>query len=92
MFYSKKDEKELTDKLFENPTSEYRGAPFWAWNTTLEKDEMMRQIDGFKKMGFGGFHMHARVGLESEYLGGRFMDMVRACTDKAKENGMRAYL
>ncbi len=92
MFYSKKDEKELTNKLFENPTSEYRGAPFWAWNTTLEKDEMMRQIDGFKKMGFGGFHMHARVGLDSEYLGDRFMDMVRACIDKAKENGMRAYL
>ena len=37
MFYSKKDEKELTDKLFENPTSEYRGAPFWAWKTQRSK-------------------------------------------------------
>jgi hypothetical protein len=23
--------------LFKNPTSEYRGAPFWAWNCALDR-------------------------------------------------------
>jgi len=30
------------DKIFKNPTSEYRGAPFWGWNTKLSKDLIKR--------------------------------------------------
>jgi hypothetical protein len=44
-------------ELFQNPTSEYRGCPFWAWNTKLKKDQLLRQIDHFKEMGLGGFHV-----------------------------------
>jgi hypothetical protein len=32
MLYKRKDEKKLDPKLFEDPSSEYRGFPFWAWN------------------------------------------------------------
>ncbi|MCI5971279.1 MAG: hypothetical protein MRZ29_09140 [Oscillospiraceae bacterium] len=92
MLYSKKAEKNLSKELFENPTCEYRGAPFWAWNTTLKEDELLKQIDIFKEMGFGGFHMHSRVGLESIYLGEHFMNMIKKCVDKAKDNDMKAYL
>ena len=55
--------KELSKELFRAPTSEYRGAPFWAWNCDLERDELLRQIDVFKEMGLGGFHMHVRTGM-----------------------------
>ena len=37
MFYPKNKSKKLDKKLFENPTSEYRGAPFWAWNCKLDR-------------------------------------------------------
>lgn len=43
--------------LFKNPTSEYRGCPFWAWNNKLDKAQLLRQIDYFKAMGMGGFHV-----------------------------------
>ncbi len=92
MFYKKNNEKVLADSLFKNPTSEYRGTPFWAWNSTLEKEELERQIDCFGEMGMGGFHMHPRVGLDVEYLGGEFMDLVKLCTARAKEKGMLAWL
>ena len=50
------------EKEFRDPSSEYRSCPFWAWNTRLDKEELIRQIDAFKKMGFGGFYMHSRIG------------------------------
>ena len=90
--YEKSREKELTRDLFENPTSEYRGAPFWAWNHALDKDTLCRHIEYFKEMGMGGFHMHSRTGLDTPYLGEEFMDCVRACVEKAKAEGMYACL
>ena len=45
MFYPKTRTKKLDSKLFKNPTSEYRGTPFWAWNCELTKEELTWQID-----------------------------------------------
>ena len=53
MLYRKNAEKSLSPDLFKQPTSEYRGAPFWAWNCHLEKDELLRQLDILAEMGFG---------------------------------------
>ena len=92
MLYKKNSEKKLDMKLFENPTSEYRGTPFWSWNTKLEKDELLWQIEQLKAMGFGGFHMHSRSGMNTEYLGDEFMDMVKACNEKAKAEEMVTWL
>ena len=83
---------ELDRALFENPTAEYRGTPFWAWNCDLDKDELLRQIDIFKEMGLGGFHMHCRDGMSTTYLSEDFMDLVKACTDHAEKNQMLAWL
>jgi hypothetical protein len=52
----------------------------------------LRQIDQFKRMGFGGFHIHSRTGLASEYLGDDFLNAVRACTEKAAREGMLSWL
>lgn len=92
MFYEKNRQKKLADKLFKNPTCEYRGTPFWAWNDKLNKDDLLWQIEQLKKMGLGGFHMHTRSGMATEYLGEEFMDLVKACVDKAKQEKMLAYL
>ncbi|MBE6610672.1 MAG: hypothetical protein E7634_08395 [Ruminococcaceae bacterium] len=92
MFYSKNKGEKLDRDLFRSPTSEYRGTPFWAWNSTLDKEELCRQIEVFKEMGFGGFHMHVRQGLETPYLEKEFMEAVRGCVDKAKSEEMLAWL
>ena len=92
MFYKKSKTQKLDLELYKNPTKEYRGAPFWAWNTKLEKDMLFEQIDALKEMGFGGFFMHSRSGLNTEYLGEEFMQMVKDCRDKAKQEDMLAYL
>lgn len=92
MLYSKNNDKTLSQELFKNPTSEYRGTPFWAWNCKLNKEVLLKQIEQLKEMGLGGFHIHSRVGMDTEYLGPDFMDMVKACDEKAKEENMLCWL
>ncbi len=59
--------KNIVD-LLSSPASIYRGAPFWAWNGKLCPDELRWQIRIMNEMGLGGFFMHSRVGLDTEYL------------------------
>lgn len=92
MLYKKNGSNKLDLKLFENPTSEYRGTPFWSWNCKLEEDKLRRQVGYLQEMGFGGFHMHSRRGMGTEYLGKEFMSMVKACTDEAKKREMLSWL
>ena len=79
MLYPKNQAKQLDPQLFKNPTSEYRGTPFWAWNGKLDDEELKRQISVFQKMGLGGFHMHVRTGLDSPYLSDDFMEHINCC-------------
>ena len=92
MLYKKNSAPVLSEELFKNPTCEYRGTPFWAWNSELKLDELERQIDIFKKMGLGGFHMHVRTGMSTPYLTEEFMDLVKGCVKKAKKEEMLAWL
>lgn len=87
-----KSKSPFDKKLFLNPSAEYRGAPLWSWNTKLDRDVLIRQIDVMREMGMGSFHMHVRVGLDTEYMGPEFMDHVRACVEYAKEKDMLACL
>lgn len=77
---------------FKNPSAVYRGVPFWSWNNRLNRDQLLRQIDQFREMGFGGVNIHARTGLDTEYLGQEFMSVVRDCTDRLAELGMKSWL
>lgn len=41
-------------------------------------------------MGFGGFYLHSRIGLDTDYLGEEYMDAVKACIRCIKENGIKS--
>lgn len=86
------NQEQFDMSLFKSPTSRYRGAPFWAWNTKLEKEIVLEQIDQFPAMGMGGFQIHTRVGLDTEYLGTEYMEIVKLCVAKAKEQGLLCWL
>ena len=92
MLYPKNKSRKLDTGLFENPTSEYRGTPFWSWNCKLNKKIVETQIEYLKEMGLGGFHMHSRTGMATEYLSEEFMDIVKTCVAKAEKENMLAWL
>ena len=85
MLYLKRNEAALDERLFKSPTAEYRGTPFWAWNGRLDPAILREQIEIFRKMGLGGFHMHVRTGLQDPYLDEAFMDAVAVCVEEAKQ-------
>lgn len=92
MLFTKAGEQALSEELFKNPTEEYRGTPFWAWNGKMDPEELKRQIAIMKKMGMGGFHMHVRTGMDAPYLDPGFFDLVRVCLKKAEQEDMLAWL
>jgi len=77
---------------FKNPSSFFRVAPFWSWNDKLNEEELLRQIDEMHKVGYGGFFMHSRVGLVTEYLSDEWMNLVKKCAEYASKLGMLAWL
>lgn len=92
MLYQNAPDVAELGSLFRRPTAEYRGTPFWAWNNAVDQAQLLRQIDCLKEMGFGGFHIHSRTGMASVYLGPAFLQAVRACADKAANEGMLCWL
>ena len=62
--------------LLKNPPKEYRPVPFWSWNDRLRTDETAWQIEQMDQAGIGGYFMHARGGLQTEYLQKEWMRCV----------------
>ena len=92
MLYKKNSAGALDRGLFERPTSEYRGAPFWAWNCKVTEDIVDRQTAILKEMGFGGYHMHSRTGMDVPYLSDEFMALIKRCVEDSKKLGTLAWL
>jgi len=75
-----------------DPPKKYRPSPFWSWNADLKPEELRRQIRLMHDAGLGGFFMHARSGLQVEYLSDEWMKCVEPSLDEAGKLGMDAWL
>lgn len=76
---------------FKHIPKKYRPIPFWSWNEKLDKDETVEQIEKMENVGIGGFFMHARGGLQTEYMGEQWFQNVDASIRKCEENGMHPW-
>lgn len=79
------------DKFLSGDMTKYRSLPFWSWNDRLEPESLRTQIREMKAAGIGGFFMHARGGLSTEYMGREWFDAVKASIDEAEKQGMEAW-
>ena len=48
MYLEHRPEK-MREEDFRNPPARFRGTPFWAWNCTLKKENLRKQIGYLKK-------------------------------------------
>lgn len=69
----------------------YRPIPFWSWNERLDVEETKEQVLKMHEAGQGGFFMHARGGLQTEYMSEEWFDNVTAAIEKAEECGMHPW-
>ncbi len=69
----------------------YRPIPFWSWNDRLNVDRTEEQVRIMEEAGIGGFFMHARGGLKTEYMGKEWFDNIHAASRLARELDMYPY-
>ncbi len=75
------------DLMWQRPPAIFRPAPFWSWNGKLDPERLCKQIESMHEQGMGGFFMHSRYGLKTEYLGEEWFECVRVCVEKARQLG-----
>ncbi len=71
--------------------NKYKCLPFWSWNDELDEEELVEQVEWMHENGVGGFFMHARGGLKTEYLSEKWFSCIEASGKRAKELCMEAY-
>lgn len=76
---------------FKDIPNKYRPIPFWSWNEKLETVETERQVKLMADVGLGGFFMHARGGLQTEYMGEEWFLNADKAVDTAREFSMGAW-
>lgn len=77
---------------FNDNLVKWKPIPFWSWNGELDPHELCRQIDWMHKNEIGGFFMHARGGLKTDYLSDEWMRCISECADYAEKLGMDAWI
>lgn len=77
---------------FKHPPAEYRVTPFWFWNSALDEQEVERQIREMHSKGVGGFFIHGRFGLRTEYMGEDWMRCIEHACSVAQELDMHVWL
>lgn len=83
-------ENALEYSKFLHPTASFRSHPFYSINDSLSEKELSWQIEGFKDAGFGGFYLHSRDGLITDFLGKEWWKIMDAALKKSQETGVRA--
>jgi hypothetical protein len=78
-------------ELLADPPAERRPIPFWSWNDKLDPEVLAEQAKAMAERGMGGFFMHARGGLETEYLGEDWMRCIEAGIEAARRLGTGAW-
>ncbi len=78
-------------KNLKNPPNKYRPAPFWSWNERLDTRETACQVHEMNDVGIGGYFMHARGGLQTEYMSDEWFDNVKATLREGKKLDMQSW-
>lgn len=74
-----------------DPPKSFRPIPFWSWNERLSEAETRWQIAEMDRVGIGGYFMHARGGLQTEYMAEDWMANIAAGVAEGNDRGMGAW-
>lgn len=69
-----------------------RNLVFWSWNGKLEENRLISEMEDMKRVGIGGFFIHARAGLQIGYFSDQWFEFIRFCAKYAYSIGLEVYL
>lgn len=76
---------------FRNPPSEYRLAPFWAWNETPDPIEIDRQVREMYSKGIGGFFIDGRMAKSGDGSSDELIQRTQRACEAAERLGLHVY-
>jgi len=85
------DFKEV-QKIFRDPGNEYRSSPLLVFNETITRSEIDRMVEDLHDAGFGGFFIHPRPGLVTEYLSEEWLALYDYATIVADKHKMYVWI
>lgn len=65
---------------------------FWAWNSTIKYEEAIAQLKDFKNKGISGVFVHARAGLDIEYMGESWFEIFGKCVEYCEKIGLEIWI
>ena len=84
---------DIIKDIWRNPGPAFSPMPFWFWNDTLDRDELVRQLDEFHRKGVDGVVIHPRMGMAGVgYLSDEYFGLVRTVCAEAKRRFMLVVL
>ncbi len=84
--------KNIEARKFINPPKNYSMAPFWFWNDGLDSEKLLYQLQEMYDKGVYECVIHARRGLEVDYLSEEWFGKIREVAGYAKKLGMRLWI
>ncbi len=82
-------ETSLRYDWFIDPPQRFRSHPFSSINDRLDPNEMKRQVRGLAEAGFGGFYLHSRDGLITEFLSDSWWENMQAALEEGNAQGLQ---
>ncbi len=79
-------------EAFKDPSSSFRSAPLWVWNTKVSNADIDRMLAELKEQGFGGAFVHPRPGLITDYLSDDWFALYRHSVDTGKKLGLDIWI
>lgn len=82
----------IGEKEFKDPSSAFKGAPFWSINDLLDEDRVRREVQLLDRAGYGGAFFHAREGLVTPFLSEEWFNAFRASVEEAEKCNMSIWI
>ncbi len=77
---------------FINPEQRYGPIPFWALNDDLKPERLRFCLRELAQKGCAGVIMHARTGLEIDYLAEEWWESIKVIVDECNNLGLKAWI
>lgn len=70
----------------------FKPTVFWAWNSDMTDEELKSSLEWFYEQGIGGVFVHARAGLNIEYLGKRWFEAYKFVIEECKKKNIEVWI
>ncbi len=88
-YYKIDNSRDLFSKLDYTPSPII---PFWFWNGNITEENIVLQIELMNSIGIKEVIIHARSGLEQEYLSEDWFRLIRFTLEELNNTGMKAWI